>query len=282
MGGELKQITGSTGNAFKNLTGVNPNQYDPVQNAMNAKSAPPGSSFGGGDVAMSPDQMAYNQKAIAQQKQMQNTPGTILQPLNQNEINAGVTPASFQGTVDPATGKLLDQYSLNPYGGEALQSLKKTAFSQGLSPYAQTQMDLEKTQEAQAAGQAGQQAMGGAAAARANAQRQGGLGGGAAAMLENQGQRNALNALQGVAGQGAQSRLGISATDLQNKQALMGQLGNLETSTNTQNLGTLTNNLANLQGFNQNRYNAQMAAYGANKQAQATAAAGGGGGGGKK
>lgn len=204
-------------------------------------------------------------------------PGIINQQQNEFEKKAGVTPPSYEGTRDSVTGQLLDQYKQNPYGGEALQNLKGQAFSQGLSPWAQVQMSQQKLEEQKAGGLAGKQAMQAQSGAQSQLARMGGVRSGASALLARQGQRDLLNAQQGVAGQGMQSRLGIQGQDIERKNQLLGKFGDLETSANQANIGQATGDINRKAAFDVNRYNEQMKAWAAQQSANAQQAAGGGG-----
>ena len=205
-------------------------------------------------------------------------PGIMLTAPSQYENQAGVTPPAYEGTRDVRTGELLDQYKQDPYKGDALQALKGQAFSSGLSPWAQVQMSQQKQEQGNAADAASKNQMQAQSGAQTQMARQGGLTGGAAALLARGGQRDLMNAQQGVSNAGASQRLGIQSADAQNKNALLGKFGDMENQANTANIAAATGDINRLGIFNANRYNAQMQAWGADKSASAQVSASRGGG----
>lgn len=205
-------------------------------------------------------------------------PGIMLTAPSQYEQQAGVTPSAYEGTRDVRTGQLLDQYKSDPYKGEALQNLKGQAFSTGLSPWAQVQMTKQNQEQSNATDAASRQQMQAQSGAQSQLARQGGMSGGAGALLARQGQRDLMNAQQGVSNTGAGQRLGIQSNDIQNKNAMLGKFGDMENQANTANIGASTADINRLAIFNSNRYNAQMQAWGADKSASAQASASRGGG----
>lgn len=204
-------------------------------------------------------------------------PGIALTTPNQFERQAGVTPPGYEGTRDVKTGKLLSDYKIDPYSGEATQLLKKQAFSEGLSPWAEQQLKSQKLMQQDQAGLAGRQAMQAQRGAQQQLATSGGLRGGAAALLARQGQRDLLNAQQGISRGGMGQRLGIEQQDLEKKQALLGGFSDKESGAQQANIGQATGDINRKAMFDMERYKQQMQAWGAKQSADATRSAGGGG-----
>lgn len=209
-----------------------------------------------------------------QQLQQNAQPGTTYFDPTKYEMAAGVAPQTYEGTRD-AHGQLLDQYKLNPYAGQAQQALQQQAFSQGSSPWAQMQLQQQQMGQQNALMDAQKQAQQSAGMAQAGLARNGGLpGGGAAALMARSNARDMLSAGQDVSRQGMQQRLDIGAQDIQRKNDLLGNFAAAEGQAQQGNIGTMTGDIANRAGFNANRYNSAMGAWGAGQTAKAQAAAG--------
>lgn len=255
---------------------------------------------GGGFQAAAPssaDQLASANKATAdaqkklsdfQKAQMmidqgyQNRPGIQTFDPSSMEKQAGVTPASYEGTRDVRTGQLLDQYKLNPFAGEASQKLRTEALGTGPTSWAQELLGKQGFEESNARAAAGLQQQQAQSQAQSELARFGGIGGGARTSLARSGARDLLNARQGVGNQGAIARAGIGANDAQLRQQLLGTTADVERQGDLQNLQSSESDINRKALFDSNRYNQQMAAWGAKQSADATRAAGSGGGGGKK
>lgn len=205
-------------------------------------------------------------------------PGIALIQQTSAEKKAGVVPPGYEGTRDVKTGKLLDEFKMDPYGGEALQKLKGQAFAEGLSPWAQAQLQSQQMGEQDARGAAGRQQMQAMSAAQGQLARTGGMTGGAAALLARQGSRDMLGANQQIARQGMGQRLGIEQQDIDRKNQLLGKFGDLETQASGQNIDMASQDINRRALFDMERYRQQMQAWAAKESADATRASGGGGG----
>lgn len=228
-------------------------------------------------VAAAQAQLTQNQFNAARAKQAAqaaNNPSNVYTPeLSMNEFRAGVNPVSYTGSTNQQTGQLLDQYKMNPYAGEAEQALKQQAFSTGESPWAQMQTQLLGSQTQEARDAAARQSGQAGAEAQAQLSRFGGMGGGARTSLARSGARDLMNSQQGIARNAMNQRLGIGAQDIQRKQDLLGQFANAENAAQGANVNELNNELNRRAGFDVNRYNAQMQAWGAGQSADAQRAA---------
>jgi hypothetical protein len=194
-------------------------------------------------------------------------PYGITQAPNTYEQKAGVTPPQYQSYLD-SNGNLKSPYQVDPSQSSAFAQEKAIAQSGDLSPWAQLQMQQNTLSGQQQRDQANAGAQGQTSQAMAQLQATGGgVQGGQSTYLAAQGARNATMANQNIGAQQQQNALGIQQTDAQNKQNLLGQVANTETgaqAANAQSAMTDTN-AANL--FNSNRYQQQMAAWGASQTA---------------
>lgn len=204
-------------------------------------------------------------------------PNIALTTQSEAERRAGVTPPRYEGSRDVKTGELIDPFKVDAYGGEALQALKEQAFAEGLSPWAQAQLQSQQMAEQDARGQAGRQQMQAMSAAQGQLARSGGMTGGAAALLARQGARDLMGANQDISRQGMGQRLGIEQQDIDRKNQLLGKFGDLETQANTQNLQTTESDINRRAMFDMERYRQQMQAWGAKESAAAIRNSGGGG-----
>lgn len=228
---------------------------------------------------------AETQRMLLEQKSLRNTEalrgqGYVGTEANQFERQAGVTPPGFEGFRSRETGKLLSDYSYDPYKSEMTSRLRSEALSEGPSKWAQGALQKQQYEQAQGLGRVGLEQQRSQAQAQSQLMRQGGLGGGARTSLARSGMRDALMAGQGIAAQGAQRRFDISDTDVQRKQDLTGTLADVERQGQLQDIGMLEKDVSRRGAFDTNRYNEQMKAWAANQQAAAQKAAGSGGGGG--
>lgn len=256
---------------------------------MGFKSATPGLSYANLNQQYAKGK-AENQKALdeanAQVKTLQdlykNRPGYVALTQGRQEKEAGVMPPGYEGTRDVRTGQLLDQFKINPFAGEASQRIRGEALGAGPSQAALAQLGQQRFEESQARGAAALQQQQAQSQAQSQLARLGGLGGGARTSLARSGARDQLMAAQGVGAQGVQSRFNINNQDLQRRQQLLGQVADVERQGDLQNLQATTEDINRRAAFDANRYNQQMAAYGAQQSARATEYAGarsGGGGG---
>lgn len=203
--------------------------------------------------------MAYNNS----------NPYGIDQTRNMYEIAAGTNPPKYQSFLD-SDGNLKQSYAYDPSKSNAFKQMSDIATSSDLSPWAKLQLqsndlttvnnrDKSNMQSQGATNQAMQQMMATG----------GGSSSGAAAFLASQGARNATMANQAISNQAALSALGIQATDAKDKQNLLGQVANTETGALSANAQTAMQDTTAANVFNANRYNQQMAAYGAGQTADA-------------
>lgn len=197
------------------------------------------------------------------------TPGTRLYQQSAFEKRAGVSAPEFEGSRDVRTGELLSPFKTDAYGGEALQELKKQAFSQGESPWAKMQLQGQKLEEQGSRDRLLKEQMQSAGQAQSQLARSGGLTGGARTLLARQSQRDLLGASQGLSRQGMGQRLDIAKEDIARKEGLLGKFGDLETQAQASNIGQLTGDITRRGAFEGERYGAQMAGYGAAQSAQA-------------
>lgn len=212
------------------------------------------------------------------QENQYNGPGYQATAQGTQEKAAGVLPPGFRGITDQKTGQLLDMYKINPFEGAASQKLEQEALGTGPSDWAKNALEAEKADEAQQRGAAGLQAQTANSQAMDTLARVGGLGGGARTSLARSSARDALNSAQNVGAAGAARRYGITDTDTQRRQELLGQTADVERQADVANIGAMTGDLQNQAVYNANRYNQQMQAWAAKQSADATRAAGGGGG----
>lgn len=193
-------------------------------------------------------------KVVATQR-----PGVKTYAASAQEKKAGVTPPSFEGMRDVNTGQLLAEYTFDPYSGEAVQALKGEAFGTSKdSPW----LKLQKAREMEGMDLASKQALQGQAQAQAQLAMTGGIGGGARERLARGGAKDLMLARQGIVRQGTQERLGRQGE-------LLGSFADLERQAQAANIDTRKQALAAQAEFDANRYNQQMAAYGAKQAADA-------------
>lgn len=200
-------------------------------------------------------------------------PYGIAPSQNSFERQAGVVSPAYQSLID-ANGNLKSSYSVDPTKSAAFNQMAQTAESSSLSPWAQMQMQQNTLATQTQRDQANAQSQGGTDQAMQHLMSTGGgTNSGAAAFLANQGSKNALMANQNIGAQSQQNALGIQGTDAQNKQAMLGQVASTETAAQSANAASAISDTSNANIFNSNRYNQQMAAWGAQQTANAQAAA---------
>lgn len=192
------------------------------------------------------------------------------------EKKAGVGTPQYMSMLDES-GKLKAPFQFNPSNSAAFQKMSGIAMDPGLSPWA----SLQKTSLAEQTKSARDNANATAQGSTTNALDKlastgGGVSGGANLWAAMQGARNATQANQNISNQQMMSELGLEQTDAQNKQQMLGQVSNTETGAEAANTQSGLSDLQNQNAFNTNRYNQQMAAWGAQKTADAQRAAQGG------
>lgn len=199
--------------------------------------------------------------------------------LSAAEMEAGITPPGFETVRDQQTGKILDQYKLDPYAGEAAQALKQQAFATpGESPWARIQQQQQQLGEQTAKDQAAKQSMQAQSMAQAGLARMGGVSSGAKTSLARQSMRDLLGARQDISRQGMGERLGITAGDIGRQNQMLGNFAGAEGQAQSGNIQAALGDVTKKQAFDVNRYNQLMGAFGAGKTADAQAAAARGGG----
>lgn len=202
----------------------------------------------------------------------------------------------FQSLRDPNTGLLKEQYQLTDQGPinvdqRAMDELRSQALSAGPSKYAQMAYDKQALEQEDQLNQSRAQSAGAQAQSQAALMMSGGLSSGARERLAASGDRNQMMAAQQVSRQGQLDRANIGLNDANLKNQMLNSTvandlkmadvanQNRAYSTDIQkaNLGNSIQDATNEQLFNMERYKNQMQAWGANKQADATARAGSGG-----
>lgn len=192
----------------------------------------------------------------------------------------------FLSTVDSGTGQLknsllgqLGQQQQNQTNDIA--AIRQRATGTGPSAWAQMATQKQGLEEQQARNQSVAQGASSQAQARSQLAMRGGLSGGARQRLAMQGARDQAARGQQVGAQGQAARANIGLQDEQQRTSLLTQLPGMEAQKNSawqqmasgeQNLaaqGLQAQNAANMQ-----KYQSQLQAQGAEKQAQATERAG--------
>jgi len=107
------------------------------------------------------------------------------------------------------------------------------------------------------------------AQARNNMAMRGGLGTGARERMNQSGSNNFMMAQQGVGNNLSNQQLGITQNDIRSKLGLLGGSAKYEQMNQEANINRLTTDINNQNKINQRIYEADMAAYGADQQAQA-------------
>jgi hypothetical protein len=139
----------------------------------------------------------------------------------------------------------------------------------------QKQMLQKQLQDAK--GQSMQQQGQAQAQAQAQLSRFGGLGGGARTSLARSGARDAFMGQQQLAREALGQRMGIGAQDIARKEDLLKGFQGAENQSQNMNINQMTGDITRRGAFDANRYNQQMAAYGAAQTAAAQRAAAQGG-----
>lgn len=164
---------------------------------------------------------------------------------------------------------LLDKSALNKFQEEAMRT--------GPSQYAKLAGKQNKYMTMAARDQAAQDVASGGAEARAALASKRGLTSGAAERIATGGRNKFLDMSQGISAQGAQNANQIAMNDEQNRISQLSQVPGMQVQSlqpEFQKEQLIAGENARKNAFNLGRYNAQMGAWGANKQAEATANAG--------
>lgn len=244
--------------------------------------SPFGKAYGGLTKALGPTGQALVDPLGIWNDQSGGGPGADYSPwmgVGGIEGAAGAKYPTFQSIRDEK-GNLLPQYQLTPdQAGPAATKLSQEALSQGPTDWAKALNAQEQQAETLQGSRAGAQSQAAEQGALADIARTGGVSTGARTSIARSGARDLLNAKQNVAGQGAQTRLGITSQDQALKQGLLGTEAGAEQEAQKGNIGNTLGDIQSQRGFDVNRYNQIMAAYGANQAANAQARAGQAGGG---
>jgi len=174
-----------------------------------------------------------------------------------------------------ANGGLNDQFKQSM--GSAGQAILDKGLAKGDSPWATAQRQMIEQQRLQGMGNAAQQNAAQQAQARSMMGMRGGVGSGASERMSQAGARNLMNANQGFGRQAAMGNLGVSAQDEQMKNQMLGVAAPMQQQIQLGNINRLGTDVQNQNIFNQRNYKEDMAAFGADKQAQAQAQANSGG-----
>jgi hypothetical protein len=185
----------------------------------------------------------------------------------------------------PGTQSRLDAIKLNTQG---LDAFRDQALRKGPSPWALLATKKEYANETDARERAKREALGATAGARTDLAMHGGLSSGARERVARSGMRDLLSMSQDVGRQGDVNRLGIDVQDETNRVNQLSMLPGMEQGVFNTDMAKESayeqsqNNDINRQigenqaknAYNTNQYNQQMAAWAAQKQANATENAG--------
>ncbi len=218
----------------------------------------------------------------------------------QKGLDAEGRPISqeFQSFVDPTTGLLKEPYQYQPEKIdltklEGFQALKKRVLTEGPSAWAKLMLEKQAQEESMARDQAARQAVASASQARAELAMRGGVTSGARERLAMTGGRGLMEARQAAAQQGILSRASTLTEDERQRMSLLPGFAEGEAKLNEYNVGLgNTAKQYNIQSalreqeaqraWESKKYEEQMRAWAAEREAQATERAGSGGGGGGK
>jgi hypothetical protein len=205
------------------------------------------------------------------------------------KVGAPGRPKYDNQTLDPTTGGLKDQYQLKPQtiagdlNTSALEKYRSYATSDGPSPWAKMQGQALNTQTQDALGRSAQDSAGQMAQARSGLSMRGGLSGGAAALMQQQGMRNQMGGSQDIRRAALGARQNIGLEDQKMKMSAMSQLPGMELQAlqpkqfdATQNYNAQQFNLANTmkelggkRDFDMKTYEEQMKGYAAYQASEA-------------
>lgn len=180
-----------------------------------------------------------------------------------------------------------DQLTLSPsaagiFGNnQPMNQYSKEAMGQGPSAWARLASGQAANQALQGKEQARKTAMGEAADATANLAMKGGLGGGARENIQKQVADKGVDMAQQAQDTGARNLASIAMDDARQHTAMLGNAANMEAARGKDLVGVMGQDVDRRQlenskqnAFNLGRYQSQMAAWGAGKQADATANSG--------
>lgn len=189
--------------------------------------------------------------------------------LSEAEKRAGAN-LQFEQLRDPSTGKLRQEFQLDPTKSEAFLKLREQAMAApGQSPWAKMQMEKQAMEESGGRDLAAKQQAQAMGQAQASLMRFGGMGGGARTSMARAGARDLMSAQQDVARQGMLARLGIGEQDIARQQDALGKVSATELDAQGRNIAQMTGDVQAKRDFDLERYKQQMAAYGASRSARA-------------
>ena len=205
-------------------------------------------------------------------------------PPSAGGVQAGPAPGdrpgelAYSSVYDPTTMAMLPGYEQQvEKNGQGYNQFRGEALRRGPGAWAL----LAKVQQAMEAKAQREKAGKSAASERAGALNdlamRGGLSSGARERLAETGATNALNMTQGINRQEGLNNLQVGLNDEQQRQAQLAALPGMEAArvtgwenTKAKDLEALMNENKSRNEFNMNKYNAQMSAWAAERQAQAT------------
>lgn len=191
--------------------------------------------------------------------------------------NAGIKQLPFNSMLN-ADGTVKSNLAVDPTKSDAFNQMAAQATATGPSTWAQMQLQQNATTGAQNLDKSNAQALGAADQASQSMMTQGGgMNSGASALNAMNAARNQTMAAQNVNANTANNAATIGSTDAQNKQTLLGQVANTETAAQSANSTIAQQDTTNLNLYNTNKYNQEMAAYGAAQTANGQRAAASGG-----
>jgi hypothetical protein len=222
------------------------------------------------------DRVNQQNKALQQQLELQ-----------KQQLASQPKRPEFKTPLDSETWTLPEHLQVQDlYDPTALNKIKEEAYQTDVyaSPWAKLMQEKVAQEQAMGMDTAAQQQASSQAQAQAQLAMRGGLGGGAAERLAQAGARQEMLARQGVARQGTQARLGIGMQGEEMRQAALGALPGMELSRaqyssgiQGANIGNIFDQAGQINDANLRKYEAQMAAWAAQKQAEATRSSSSGG-----
>ncbi len=187
---------------------------------------------------------------------------------------------SFVQAYDPATMNLAD-YLSGKYDNAGIKSYREQALRKGPSQWAALAQQQNAQNTAASQDKAASTARGQEAQMEDELAMQGGLSSGARERAAQAGANNYMNMEQDLARQGNQNAMQIGMNDEQNRIQQLSALPGMDQSqaqmyeqAKQQDIANKMNATDRVNAYNQNLYNKSMEAWGAGKQADATAASG--------
>ncbi len=157
--------------------------------------------------------------------------------------------------------------------GPSFKAMQDKALTEGDTEAARLAREQQGIMSQRARDLAIAQNQSGLASARGNLAARGGLRSGAAERLEGQGAQGLMRVGQDIAGRDAAANVGISMQDEAMKNQMLGQTGQAEQMLGASNMARLEADIARMNTQQASLYSEDMAAFGAQKTADAQAAA---------